>query len=224
VKEAMRRLGNQLRPKTALPAQLTHGTVAAIDTGTNTISVDLGDPANPSTNVPVLPGYYPTVGDYVLLHKMGPLLIAAGKAGPVTAPASGYKVLQLSTATSDSTTFGGTETDLFVPGIAVVIPADHYFKVSFHWRSVTTDSLGDVIELRIVETGVAQRQAVSLKNPTANIGSEGGSMFYAKLNGGSPLTATFKIKGIRTSGAGTNCKYHADPTYPALLLVEDLGT
>jgi hypothetical protein len=220
----MRRLGNQLRPKQALPAQLTHGTVAAVDTGTNTISVDLGDATNPSTNVPVLPGYYPTVGDFVLLHKMGPYLVAAGPASPVTAPAGGYKVLQLSTATNDSTTFGGTETDLFVPGIQVTIPASHYYRVSFHWRSVVTDSLGDVIELRIVETGVAQRQAVSLKNPTASVGSEGGSMFYAALNGGSPLSATFKIKGIRTLGSGTNCKYHADATYPALLLIEDLGT
>jgi hypothetical protein len=107
VKEAMRKLGNQLRPKLPLPAQLTHGTVTAIDTGTDTISVNLGDPANPTTNVPVLPGYYPTVGDYILLHKMGPALVAAGKAGPVVAAAGA--ACRLSRSTLMSVVSGGTE-------------------------------------------------------------------------------------------------------------------
>jgi hypothetical protein len=223
VKEAMRRLGNQLRPKTALPAQLTHGTVTAIDTGTNTISVDLGDPANPSTNVPVLPGYYPTVGDFILLHKMGPYLVAAGPASPVTAPAGGYEVLQLTEWTANSTTFGGSETDLFVPGAGVTVPANHYFRVSFTWRSVSIDAT-EALELRIVEAGVAQRQAVSLKPPAANVGSEGASMFYAAVNGASPLSATYKVKGQRTTGAAGTAVVHAAATYPAQLLVEDLGS
>jgi hypothetical protein len=124
MKEAMRRLGNQLRPRLPLPAQLTHGTVTAVDTGTDTISVDLGDPLNPTQNVPVLPGYYPTVGDFVLLHRMGPYLVAAGPASPVTAPAAavplgGDVVQAIPGASVDTGTSGSFATWLTLPSVTV---------------------------------------------------------------------------------------------------------
>ncbi len=121
-KEPFRKLGNQLRPKRPLPAELTHGTVTAVDTGTNTISVDLsGGLSPPTASVPVLPGYYPAVNDYVLLHKMGPMLVAAGKASPVVAPASlgGSLIEAIPGASVDTGTSGSFATWLTLPSVTV---------------------------------------------------------------------------------------------------------
>jgi hypothetical protein len=203
VKEAMRKLGNQLRPKLPLPAQLTHGTVTAVDTGTDTISVDLGDAANPTTNVPVLPGYYPTVGDYILLHKMGPALVAAGKAGPVVAGSSTPPVMWHLTATSPVSGIAGTSVTLLIDTGGRTYLANHYYEIWFAWYGVAGSVVLDQFDIKVSEPSVAVRQSRRLTiHSTARV-FEGGTMVYPFQQGGSDTSRTFKAEAIRVGGTGT---------------------
>jgi hypothetical protein len=199
----MRKLGNQLLPRLPLPAQLTHGTVTAVDTGTDTISVDLGDAANPTTNVPVLPGYYPTVGDYILLHKMGPALVAAGKAGPVVAASSTPPVMWQLTTTSPVTGIGGTQVDLLIDSGGRTYLANHYYEIWFQWYAVVGSVIGNQFDIKISEPNVAVRQSHRLTIHRSTEDHNGSAFFYPFQQGGSNTTRTFKSEAIRVTGAGT---------------------
>jgi hypothetical protein len=195
----MRKLGNQLRPKLPLPAQLTHGTVTAVDTGTDTISVDLGDAANPTTNVPVLPGYYPTVGDYILLHKMGPALVAAGKAAPVTSPASA-RILGYDEEPSQQTESGGSAS-VIACSVTVTIPAGHKVRITASIYGISAQVTGDQHEVRIRRSvgTILQSTKHTIQTPSKVL--DGHSFYWYDATASLSGSQTFELELARTNGA-----------------------
>jgi hypothetical protein len=195
----MRKLGNQLRPKLPLPAQLTHGTVVAVDTGTDTISVDLGDTANPTTSVPVLPGYYPTVGDYILLHRMGPYLVAAGTAAPVTSPASA-RVLGYSEVTTQQTEAGGGAA-VIATSVTVMIPAGHKVRITASIYGISAGATGDQHEVRIRRSNGTILQSTKHTIQTASKILDGHSFFWYDAAASLSGSQTFELELARVVGA-----------------------
>lgn len=133
-------------------------------------------------------------------------------------------ILTSARLTANTATFT-TEADLLTAS-AVTLVSGRKYRLTFGFNSVQSDVANDALELRL-KVGATQYMMVALQPPTANRGTEGGTLTRLLACPGDIAagSTTFKITGARVAGTG-NCRLNAasNTTGPAELIIEDIGT
>ena len=176
-----------------------------VATGANTVLVA------GSTVAVVLPALSPVAnGDFVAVLATGADRLILGRVG------GGSRVVAYAQITADSSQFSSLT---LIPGLSVTFTAvaDRRYKMSFECEVVQTVG-GDVWVFNMEDTAVTLKRVTGRNATTNSVSISASYSNNASITG----SKTWRINGVRASGSG-NIQVGAAATYPAFVLVEDIG-
>lgn len=198
------------------------GEIAAVDLGTQRVSLTLAGGTKPYDDIPYLGWYFPVVGDTVWVEQRGPnaqdLLVVGSQASQ--GPARG--LLDKATTTS-SVNFGSIITDVLT-GNAVSFLEGRAYEVGACFRGVGSDVASVLTIISITTTANTTIRDVHVR-PGATAVTDGGGVLSRIFNVPADTAAgsyTFKIRAVRSTGSGTQ-NVSATATSPIELWVKDIG-
>jgi hypothetical protein len=195
-------------------------TIAAVDTATGTVTIQLaGDPTN-LPGIACLASYTPSVNDVVWVDKLETDWLIIGAQVPALSPPRG--IIEERRRISDVTGIGATATPTDITNLSITFTAtaDRTYNVVGEIVLESTPLNGDIHVLFITD---GSNNILKQMNSASTLNGIGTGLHIERSFTGLTGSQTWKLRGGHNASGSNTCIARASAANPSYIRVEDIG-